>query len=319
MKGRLVGVLAAGLAVGVATACSPPAEERAGKPATAARALSVYTVNYPLRYFAERIGAGTSEVAFPAPPGVDPAFWSPDGAIVAAYQDADRILLNGAGYAGWTQLALLPRSRTVDTSAAFRDRLIPLTDTVTHQHGPKGAHTHSGSAFTTWLDPTLAVLQSRAIAASLAEARPDHATEIRANLAGLERDLNALDARLEAAAAKIGDAPLLFSHPVYDYLIRRYTLNARSLHWEPDTEPDPRSWHELRELLATHPARWMLWESAPLPGVVRALEDLGIASAVFDPTGNVPAEGDYLAVMARNAAALERIAASRTGTARTLR
>ena len=52
----------------------------------------------------------------------------------------------------------------------------------------------------------------------------------------------------------------------------------------------------------------MLWESAPLPAVERALKDLRIVSAVFDPTGNVPDEGDYIAVTGRNAGELERVA-----------
>ena len=37
--------------------------------------LIVYTVNYPLYYFAERIGGEYIQVVLPAPPDVDPAFW----------------------------------------------------------------------------------------------------------------------------------------------------------------------------------------------------------------------------------------------------
>ena len=67
----------------------------------AAEPLTVYVVNYPLRYFAERIGGELVRVVFPAPADVDPAHWSPDAETVAAYQAADLILLNGAGYARW--------------------------------------------------------------------------------------------------------------------------------------------------------------------------------------------------------------------------
>ncbi len=59
--------------------------------------LQIYTVNYPLAYFAERIAGDLAEIRFPAPPDVDPAFWMPGTDTIAAYQAADRILLNGAG------------------------------------------------------------------------------------------------------------------------------------------------------------------------------------------------------------------------------
>ena len=60
--------------------------------------LSVYVVNYPLQYFAERIGGPDVRVVFPAPADGDPAFWKPSPEQIAAYQKADLILLNGASY-----------------------------------------------------------------------------------------------------------------------------------------------------------------------------------------------------------------------------
>jgi zinc transport system substrate-binding protein len=100
----------------------------------------VYTVNYPLQYFAEAIGGDDLEVVFPAPPDVDPADWTPDVDTLLDYQAADLILLNGAGYAEWTKGVYLARSRLVDTSASFEDRLIAEeSDEAPHVHGPTGA------------------------------------------------------------------------------------------------------------------------------------------------------------------------------------
>ena len=79
---------------------------------SAGSALKVYTVNYPLAYFAERIGGDYVEVIFPAPPDIDPAFWTPDGATIGGYQNADLIILNGAGYAKWTEKVSLPVLRS---------------------------------------------------------------------------------------------------------------------------------------------------------------------------------------------------------------
>jgi zinc transport system substrate-binding protein len=278
----------------------PVAEETTG-------ALVIYAVNYPLAYFAERIGNDLVEVRFPAPVDEDPAFWSPDAEAIAAFQTADLILLNGAGYAKWVDRAALPPSRAVDTSEGISDRLLPLEGTVTHSHGPEGEHEHGGYAFTTWLDPTLAVEQALAIADAISSLRPEKEAEIILRMESLRSDLLDLDGRFELAAEALGEEEILFSHPVYQYLINRYGLNAVEVHWEPDHAPDGHAWDHLAELLATHPAKWMLWESEPLEPTIRGLEDRGISSLVFDPSGNRPSEGDYLTVMAANAAAMEQM------------
>jgi zinc transport system substrate-binding protein len=297
-----------GLAVLIAFAgCSEGEAPGDRAEAEGTRPLLVYVVNYPLEYFAQRIGGDLVEVVFPAPGDVDPAYWAPEPHAVAAYQGADLILCNGAGYAKWMRHASLPRRTRVDTSAAFRDRTIALEDAVAHTHGPAGAHAHEGLAFTTWLDPALAIEHARAIADAFAAARPDGEVAFRERFAALEADLQALDAELSAAAGDVGDQPLLFSHPVYQYLIRRYRLNARSVHWEPDEPPSASMWRALETLLQDHPARWMIWEGTPDEETTRRLRALGIRSAVFDPAGNVPASGDFLTVMNRNAAALRAV------------
>ncbi len=298
-KISLVALLVTVAGCGTGDQSEPAAEGRS-------KVLSVYAVNYPLAYFAERIGGELVEVHFPAPTGEDPAYWSPDAETIAQFQGADLILLNGAGYAKWVERATLPASKIVDSSASFADGYIPMASVVTHSHGPEGAHEHGGRAFTTWLDPTLAIEQARAIQEALAAARPDLASAFGQGFAGLVSDLSALDQRLSEAFGMVGDEPLLFSHPVYQYLIQRYSLNGRSVHWEPEQAPDL---VELEHLLEEQAARWMVWEGEPPPETAAQLEEYGVSSVVYDPCGNVPAVGDFMTVMAANAAAIEPVAA----------
>lgn len=270
-------------------------------PATRDKPFSVYTVNYPLAYFAERIGAGDIEVVFPAPRDIDPAFWQPPPDIVAGYQSADLLLLNGAGYARWVSTAPLPRTRQLDASADPPLPLIVLDDSVSHSHGTGGEHSHGEWAITTWLDLELAARQVRAVADALAEALPSRADVLRTRTASLLGDLAALDEKLLA----LDDAPpMLASHPVYQYLARRYALDLRSLHWEPGLVPDAEQWATLDALLAERPARWMLWEAKPLPAVAADLQRRGVAVVVFEPCANRPAVGDLLEVMAHNVTAI---------------
>jgi zinc transport system substrate-binding protein len=270
--------------------------------------IVIYAVNYPLAYFAERIGGDEAVVQLPIPPDSDPAYWSPDAETVADYQSADLILLNGAGYAGWTSKVSLPTSKLVNTSSSFEDMYILAEEAVLHTHGPAGEHEHTDVAFTTWLDPMLAIEQARAIRDALSALRPAEQEGFDARFGALESDLAALDSRLEAVAGRWGERPVLGSHPVYQYLARRYDLNLRSVHFEPDVVPGPGAWRELAGLLAEHPADVMLWESAPLTEAeVRLWETLGVGSVVFDPCGNRPQLADFLSVMSDNVEALEAL------------
>jgi zinc transport system substrate-binding protein len=267
--------------------------------------LTILTDSYPLAWFAQRIGGDRVEASFPAPAGTDPTFWKPDAATIARYQQADLILINGAGFAAWVDTATLPGSRVVDTSAAITDRLLQLEGAVTHSHGGMGEHSHAGYATCLWLDPALAKAQASAIAAALAGARPDDKAAFDQGLAALEADLDTLDARLAAVAGRIAQTPLLFSHPVYSYLIRRYGLNARSLHWEPTEVPGHFALAQLDEKLEGHPAKLLVWEAQPVAETVAELERRGIATLVFAPLAEAPPSDDYLAAMNENVARLE--------------
>jgi zinc transport system substrate-binding protein len=267
----------------------------------------VYVVNYPLKYFAERIGGELVHVHFPAPAEEDPAFWMPDPETIAEYQRADLILLNGAEYARWTSKVTLPESKICDTSAAFRDQVITIEDAVTHSHGPEGEHAHGDTAFTIWLDPQLAICQADAIRLQLTKLLPEHEALFEENFTALRGDLQAMDQALSDIVAADPDRPLVASHPVYQYLTRRYGLNVQSVHWEPGQPPSDAMWDELQQRLQEHPAEWMVWEGQPLPETASRLKELGVQSVVFDPCGNVPAEGDYLAIQRANVSNLKMV------------
>jgi zinc transport system substrate-binding protein len=310
-----LGAATRGIAVAaLLLACSSAQEDPLPGPAVSEEEgrLTLYTVNYPLKYLAERIGGEIVTVVFPAPPGIDPAYWSPEPEQAAAYQRADLILLNGAGYAAWVDRASFLRRQLIDTSAGFRDRLLPLDEVSVHTHGPEGDHSHSGTAFTTWLDPTLALEHARVIADALADLRPDQREVFEQNLHTLERDLANLDQRLEKVAQRLGGLPLVFSHPVYAYLEQRYRLNGRSLHWEPDRVPDAELWQEFTSLLEAHPAQLMLWEALPKAETQHRLAALGVVIVVYAPSAQPPDTGDWLTAMQSNVAALETYVAERS-------
>jgi zinc transport system substrate-binding protein len=297
MKNLMLDLIAAALLAGAL-----PDSAAAEKPV-------IYTVNYPLYYFTSRIAGDMAEVVFPVPEGIDPAYWMPSPEEIAAFQKADLIIINGAGYAEWIDKAALSENNMVNTSESFSDRYIKIRGVTTHSHGPGGEHSHSGIAFTTWLDHSLAVLQAEAILNALVEKMPDREKELKKRFNDLKKDLVWIDDAFENAVAGKQGQPVIASHPIYQYLGRRYSLNIGSVHWEPGEYPTDEEWKKLEEAIEKYDymAKWMIWESEPLEKTVKNLESKGITSLVFDPCAGRPSEGDYIDVMKANYETLKKI------------
>lgn len=260
----------------------------------------IFVVNYPLQYFAQRIGGDKVDVFFPAPSDVDPAYWTPSRDVVAQYQKADLILLNGANYAKWTNKVSLPKSKLVDTSQSFKKEYIQLKSGVTHSHGPSGKHVHKGIAFTTWLDPVLAVKQAESIKNAFIEILPEDKEYFTSNYELLKSDLEKLNRNINSIVAKDPTKPLIASHPVYQYLARQYNLNIKSVHWEPDQVIGPEELQELDSILGDHSSDLMVWEDKPTEETLKLLTSRGIQSVVFNPCFNKPENSDYLEIMNSN-------------------
>lgn len=262
--------------------------------------LKVAVTNYPLQYFVQRIGGDKVTVSFPAPATVDPAFWRPNQNALSIYQQADLIFINGAGYEKWIQHVSLPRRKLVNTSKAFAAHYIHEEDAIVHSHGDEPPHSHGDIAFTTWLDFDQAALQAQTIFETLKQRQPADADLFSANWSALLKDLHTLDEQTRKIVSRAPDRFLIGSHPVYQYLARRYQIPMANLHWEPDMAPAAGDWRALQAIIDTHPSRTMLWEDEPLAETVVKLKDMGINSLVFAPCANVPESGDWLTVMQQN-------------------
>jgi zinc transport system substrate-binding protein len=296
----------------VAAACSGNDRQTGneGPPVTKSQNTLVVASNYPLYFFASRITAGVEvapEIVFPDIDG-DPASWIPSAEQIQLLQSADVVILNGAGAEPWLDLITIDQRRLLDTSVGFSDRLISLEGAVAHQHGPEGEHSHQGTAFTTWLDPIIAIAQAHVVTNELIEIAPTGEKHFRDNLATLQQELMELDSQLANAFARLDGKPVLFSHPVYQYLQRRYGINGESVHWEPHEEPTTSDWIALQRILITHPATIMIWEDAPMSSTAERLSNASVVIVPFRTAANRPEEGDYFGVMRDN---VERLGIAR--------
>ncbi len=254
--------------------------------------ITIAVTNYPLFFFTQQIAGGKFEVLFPVPGDIDPAFFEPGADVVSSYQSAEIIFVNGAGYESWVDKVSLAQRKIMNTTARVSDQYIQERG-MSHSHGPDGEHDHAETAFTTWLDQSIALEQAKLIYETLKTAYPESSQP-------LEAELVSLDMQMEEAFSSWADATVSASHPVYQYLGARYGLHIHSEHWEPGQKVEADEVKTFIESLHKNDSQLMLWEREPNPETRKLLEEADIKVVVFLPCGNKPAQGDYLAVMKQN-------------------
>lgn len=260
----------------------------------------VLTTFYPTTYFASRLAGDDAEVICPVPEDEDPIFYEPPADVVARYQAADLIVVNGAEFEKWVLRTSLPESRIVDTARPFEDRWLRFKKAVEHSHGPSGKHTHRGIDGHTWLDPENAKIQSAEIAKGLTRILPDRAAAIEKRLEALHADLDGLGAAWTEASKAYAGEVIYASHPAYNYVAKRYEWAIENLDLDPETMPEEKVFDEVKSRLAERPARYLIWESAPKPEIAKRFHDgLGLVSLVVSPC-EMPGDLDYLAQMHKN-------------------
>ncbi len=273
----------------------------------------IYTTFYPTKYFAERIGGDKVEVVCPVPADEDAIFWMPDAKTIVAYQKADLIVLNGAGFARWVALVSLPEARVVDTAKPFRDKFIRFKKAVTHTHGPAGAHGHQGIDGHTWVDPVNAKVQAAEIARAMKKRFPGHKDAFETGWRSLAGDLDELHEKLTELARRYDGQPILASHQAYNYIARRYGWNVTSLDLDPEAMPDDRTFTDIKGLQGTKPAKYILWEAYPTAEIARRFKDeLGLESVEFSPCELLSEEEiagglDFMKVMKTNIENIRKI------------
>lgn len=264
----------------------------------------VCTTFYPTTYFTRRIAGELVKITCPLPADEDPITWMPEPNAIAAYQRADLVVINGAGFEKWVAKVSLPPSKLVDTAGPLAGELVKFTTEITHSHGPGGKHDHTGTDGHTWLDPRNAKTQAAEIHKALARLLPDHTDKLLANNAALAADLDAIDASLIELSAELKGRRLLASHPAYNYLTRRYKWNITNLDLDPEAAPSDETIGDIRkQLRQIYPRpRIILWEGKPVQAAAdRLKEDLGLVSVVFSPCEQPPDQpGDYLSRMRDN-------------------
>ncbi len=238
------------LIVGVVLGCLGCGEQPAVAPGAAGAkpekndSVVVIATSYAVYEMASEVAGDACKVVFPATGAPAPHDWKPTADEIRQLQSADVVLLNGAGYEPWVSKVSLPRSRTVETSSVFEDRLRRVPEGISHQHGPKGEDSGGVLAWAVWMDPVLAGNQLKAVENALSRAVPQQrsafakrAQLIAERLSELERELNQISGRTKDLNLTVWTAG-----PYYEYLTARLDWESRILAAKPNAT-------EISELL----------------------------------------------------------------------
>lgn len=270
-------------------ACSPAPTS----PSATHDEITIAAAFYPLEFVASRVGGNNVVVITLAPPGIEPHDIELSPASVRDMRDADVVLY------------LAEFQPSVDDAVASTGTpSINVGDAVTLMPSFEDDLRYDPHF---WLDPTLLAEFGTALSDDMAALDPEHADQYRANAADLADDLGRLNSTITSGLASCERDTILVSHEAFGYFAQRYHLNQVGLAGlDPEAEPSPARLREVRNLAESLGATTVFAETLLDPSVVAAFaSDAGLAVATLDPVESVSGVDDYLAVMARNLAALQ--------------
>ncbi len=272
--------------------------------------IRIVAAFYPLQFVAERVAGDVVEVDTLAQPGVEPhdleLTIKETGLIAAAslvvyekdFQPAvdDAVDQNAEG-------DVLDVSGPAD--------LVTFESEHAHDEGEADhGHTHDGLDPHFWQDPMRMADVADAVADSLAEIDPDHADEYAANAADLRADLEQLDATYTSGLANCERSTVVVSHDAFGYLSRYGIHIAPIAGLSPEAEPTPADLAKLHDLIKRDGITTVFSETLAPPQLSETLaKDAGVGTEILDPVEGLTddtADEDYLSLMERNLAALEK-------------
>lgn len=261
---------------------------------------------------------GVGEPKLLAPPAASEHSFSLRPTDARALQEADLVFWIGPELEGFLAKSVraLPRSaRVVTLSEAPGIALLARREGGTweahgreHDHGKARPGAAGEADLHVWLDPRNAARIVAIAAGRLSEADPPNAARYAANADRAGRALDALDAELAAILAPVRSRPFIVFHDAYQYLERRYGLNAvGSVTASPERKPSARRMHEIRGKIQRLEAVCVFSEPQFDEGLVRAVAEGAYArTAALDHLGLAAPDGfaGYAETMRRLARAL---------------
>ncbi len=207
------------------TACAMLAacDRRPAKPAAEEQPLVVAVTIPPQAYWARRIAGPDVKILVLVAPGQSPHTYEPSPRQMVALHEARAFFRVGLAL----EDRILAKLRDVHPELHVVNTLkgIELLTFDDEEHDHDIGHVHEEPYDPhTWLNPSNAKIQARAICDALKRLDPNRADRFENNLSALHADLDAIDAKLRAMLAPYRGEAFYVFHPAFGYLANAYGL-----------------------------------------------------------------------------------------------
>lgn len=193
--------------------------------------LSVVATIYPLAYMTQQIGGDQIQVTQLISSNTEIHSWEPSASSIAAAQDADIIVYNGAGADHWMEDDVLPslslsKERIVVDSTAG----LPLITSQDEEHGE--AEEEQGHGIYdphTWVSPYMAKQQAERIYNALVQADPEHESYYAERWQSIQEKLTQLDIEYSEGLKNTIKSSIFVSHQAFGYLAHHYGFEQQGV------------------------------------------------------------------------------------------
>jgi manganese/zinc/iron transport system substrate-binding protein len=268
-------------------------------------AIRVVATTGQVADLARQVGGERVSVESLMGPGVDPHLYRASEGDVSRLSEADLILYNGLRLEGKMEdlLARLGEQRPVVAVTDGIDPVALRTDPTAPEHPDPHV----------WFDPILWAQTGGVVAEALAELRPEHADEFRANAERYAEELAALDAEATEALAAIPAERrvLVTAHDAFGYFGARYDVDVVGLQGiSTESEAGIADVTRIADLIADRGVKAIFVETSVSPRTIEAVQaavedrggEVAIGGSLFSDALGEPGtpEETYLGMFRRN-------------------
>jgi zinc transport system substrate-binding protein len=285
-----IAVFASALIAGIGIVHSASGQNLAGQqqlpPNNDTTKVRVIASFFPLYDYARNVGGDRADVSVMVPAGIEPHDWEPTPRDIADVQNADMIVINGAGFEGWVSdidakfivdtsrnISLIEGSdedheheeegdRASNMTAAITTTNASISNTTTNNNAtpPTNAEADVESVHEEesnldphiWLDPALAKKQVEAIWDGFVQVDPANSDYYSQNAQRYIAELDLLDSFIRSELSNCTLNDFIAFHDAFSYFANRYNLTQHSVHGiSPEGDVLPQRIQEIKDLAAS--------------------------------------------------------------------
>lgn len=253
---------------------------------------------YPIYEFTKQVGGDRVSVSTIIPARIEPHDWEPTIQDLQKMQDADMIMINGAGFEAWLDdfIANNPDVLIVDTSNSI-ELIKSSGDEREEDHKDefkKDPHI--------WLNPVLAKKQVQNIADGIIKLDPENTPYYQENADAYNSKLDLLDQKIRNELSICEKNDFIAFHDAFSYFAKEYGLNQHTIVGvDPHAEPTAITLQQIIENAKNLDLHVIFTEEAVNPRISEVIADeIGGKILILSPIEIPDKNSDYIKKMEQN-------------------